>query len=287
MDYLSTRSEDTSKPLLHRSRELSWPDHCKRTFDDHADLILDGCGVLNKWKWPDIPGLHDFKGDLLHSAQWNQNVSLKGKRVALIGAGSSAVQILPNIIMDADHIYHWVRNRIWITAGFAQAFAGPSGANFKYNDDQLELFRTQPDAYLTYCKMIEAELNQRFSFIINGSKAQNDARAFSENEMRTLLKEKPELVDKIMQVLQPSSQPRQRTDPAFSGLPISSSAAVGQLQATATSKPSHHQRPPFTTHNSPKSRPQASYPPPANTSPWTPSSAPRALTPPTSRATPS
>jgi hypothetical protein len=170
----------------------------KREFDDHADVVLDGCGVLNKWKWPDISGLHDFQGDLLHSAQWNQTVSLKGKRVALIGAGSSAVQILPNIYQDAAQIYHWVRNKIWITAGFAQAFAGPNGANFKYNDDQLELFRTQPDAYLTYCKMIEAELNQRFSFIINGSKAQKDARAFSENEMRTLLSERPGLIDKIM-----------------------------------------------------------------------------------------
>lgn len=170
----------------------------QREFDDHVDMILDGCGVLNKWKWPNIPGLHDFKGDLLHSAQWNQTVSLEGKRVALIGAGSSAVQILPNIYPEASKIYHWVRNKIWITAGFAQAFAGPNGANFKYNEEQLELFRKHPDAYLTYCKMIEGELNQRFSFIVNGSKAQRDARDFSENEMKTLLKDRPDLVKNIM-----------------------------------------------------------------------------------------
>lgn len=82
---------------------------------------------------------------------------------------------MPTISADADYIYDWVRNKIWITAGFAQAFAGPSGANFKYNEDQLERFRTQPDAYLTYRKVIEAELDQRFSFIVNGSMAQNDA----------------------------------------------------------------------------------------------------------------
>ena len=153
---------------------------------------------MNKWKWPNIPGLHDFKGDLLHSAQWNQNVSLEGKRVALIGAGSSAVQILPNIYPSAAKIYHWVRNKIWITAGFAQAFAGPNGSNFKYNEEQLDLFRNHPDAYLTYCKMIEGELNQRFSFIVNGSQAQKDARAYSENEMKTLLKDRPDLVKNIM-----------------------------------------------------------------------------------------
>ena len=58
-----------------------------------------------------------------------------------------------------------------------------------YNDEQLEMFKKDPsDAYKTYCKMIEGELNQRFQFIINGSKAQNDARDYSENEMKDLLK---------------------------------------------------------------------------------------------------
>ena len=125
-------------------------------------------------------------------------MSLEGKRVGLIGAGSSAVQILPNIYSPASKIYHWVRNKIWITAGFAQAFAGPNGANFEYNEEQLELFRNNPDAYLTYSKMIEAELNQRFQFIVNGSPAQQEARDFSEKEMKALLADRPDLIENIM-----------------------------------------------------------------------------------------
>ena len=166
-------------------------------FDDHVDFIIDGGGILNRWKWPNIPGLNDFQGVLLHSANWSHNTDLSGKRVALIGAGSSGVQILPNIYDKVSKVYTWVRNRIWITAGFAQAFAGKDGANFIYNDDQRELFEDE-DAYLYYRKMIEGELNQRFSFIINGSAAQKAAREYSENEMRTLLKDRPELLEKIM-----------------------------------------------------------------------------------------
>lgn len=195
--------------LRHRIVSLSWDDgtaqwtvrvkdiETGREVDDHADIIIDGGGVLNKWKWPDIPGLQDFKGTLLHSAQYDQNTDLTGKRVALVGAGSSAVQILPNIYDQVDKVYTWIRSKIWITAGFAQNFAGKDGANFVYNDEQRKLFE-DPDAYLAYCKMIEGELNQRFSFIINGSPAQKAAREFSENEMKTHLKDRPDLLEKIM-----------------------------------------------------------------------------------------
>jgi hypothetical protein len=68
---------------------------------------------------------------------------------------------------------------------------------FIYNDEQRKLF-DDPDAYLTYRKAIEDELNHRFAFIINGSEAQKGAREYSENEMKTLLKGRPELLDKIM-----------------------------------------------------------------------------------------
>ncbi|KAK4910101.1 hypothetical protein LTR66_017457 [Elasticomyces elasticus] len=139
-----------------------------RTFEDTSDFVVNATGVLNKWKWPDIPGLNDFKGTLLHSAQWNQGVDLKDKRVALVGAGSSAVQILPNIYDDVSQVYTWQK-----------------------------LFEN-PDEYKAYCKMIEGELNQRFPFIINGSRAQRDAVDYSINEMKSKLSKRPELLEKVM-----------------------------------------------------------------------------------------
>ncbi|KAK5443483.1 hypothetical protein LTS15_010628 [Exophiala xenobiotica] len=195
--------------LRHKIISLSWDEgtaqwtariqdiETGREFEDHADFVVDGGGVLNKWKWPDIPGLKDFKGTLLHSAQYDERTDLTGKRVALVGAGSSAVQILPNIYDKVDKVYTWIRNKIWITAGFAQNFAGKDGANFEYNEEQQKLFQ-DPDEYLAYRKMIEGELNQRFSFIINGSGAQKAAREFSESEMTAKLQRRPELLEKIM-----------------------------------------------------------------------------------------
>lgn len=59
-------------------------------------------GLLNAWKWPAIPGLQSFKGPLLHTAAWDRSVNLDGKRIALIGVGSSGVQVLPALQPNAE-----------------------------------------------------------------------------------------------------------------------------------------------------------------------------------------
>lgn len=54
---------------------------------DHCDILINAAGILNNWKWPAIPGLKDFKGKVLHSANWDKSVHLKDKAVGLIGNG--------------------------------------------------------------------------------------------------------------------------------------------------------------------------------------------------------
>jgi cation diffusion facilitator CzcD-associated flavoprotein CzcO len=56
-------------------------------FVQRCDFFISAAGILNSWRWPAIPGLQSFKGVLLHSANWDQNVDLKGKHVGLIGNG--------------------------------------------------------------------------------------------------------------------------------------------------------------------------------------------------------
>lgn len=54
-------------------------------------------GILNNWKWPDIEGLHDFKGPILHSACWDHSVDFNNITAAVIGVGSTSVQIVPSL----------------------------------------------------------------------------------------------------------------------------------------------------------------------------------------------
>jgi cation diffusion facilitator CzcD-associated flavoprotein CzcO len=54
---------------------------------DTCDILVNACGILNAWRWPSIPGLEEYKGKLLHTAKWDQNVDIEGEHVGLIGNG--------------------------------------------------------------------------------------------------------------------------------------------------------------------------------------------------------
>jgi len=62
-----------------------------------ADIFISACGQLNRPAYPAIPGRESFAGDAFHSARWRHDVDLRGKRVAVIGTGASAVQFVPEI----------------------------------------------------------------------------------------------------------------------------------------------------------------------------------------------
>jgi cation diffusion facilitator CzcD-associated flavoprotein CzcO len=186
--------------------------------EDEADFFINAGGVLNSWKWPEIAGLHDFKGKLMHSASYDQDYDTTGKKIAVVGAGSSGVQIVTALQPKVEQLFHWVKSPIWITAGFAQRWAGEDGANFTCEQhsvsfeialmtdpfpitdtkEQHEYLKQNPKKYLEYRKQIENELNQRFRFIIKGSQEFNDARTYSEAEMRRKLKDNPRLCNTII-----------------------------------------------------------------------------------------
>lgn len=56
-------------------------------FDDACDILINAGGYLNNWRWPDIPGMQNYRGKLIHSANWDENVLLQDQNVGLIGNG--------------------------------------------------------------------------------------------------------------------------------------------------------------------------------------------------------
>ncbi|KAI1081666.1 hypothetical protein F5B20DRAFT_534885 [Whalleya microplaca] len=165
---------------------------------DWCHFMVTGSGILNDWKWPDIPGLRTFKGQLIHSAAWDKAADWKEKTVAVLGCGSSGIQIVPTIQPEVKQLITFIRTPTWITAGFAQSKAGPGGANFAFSNEQKEKFCTQPDEYLRYRKEVEAELNTRFKFILKDSTAQAEAVAYSINEMKSKLGENSPLLKHLI-----------------------------------------------------------------------------------------
>ncbi|MFD7847908.1 flavin-containing monooxygenase [Nocardia sp. NPDC059764] len=79
-----------------------------------ARCIVLAIGGLERPKMPDIPGLDDFGGTLVHTALWDHDVSLAGKRVAVIGTGATALQLIPAIVDETEHLTVFQRTPIWV-----------------------------------------------------------------------------------------------------------------------------------------------------------------------------
>ncbi|WP_037819996.1 NAD(P)/FAD-dependent oxidoreductase [Streptomyces sp. NRRL F-3213] len=90
-----------------------------------ARYVVNATGVLTKPKKPDIPGVDDFAGTLMHTARWDHGADLTGKRVAIIGTGASAVQIIPSIAPDVEHLAVFQRTPIWCLPKPDASIAGP------------------------------------------------------------------------------------------------------------------------------------------------------------------
>ncbi len=69
-----------------------------------ATTLISGAGGLSEPRLPDIDGLDGFQGEVFHSARWDHDVDLAGKRVAVIGTGASAIQIVPELQKVAGHV---------------------------------------------------------------------------------------------------------------------------------------------------------------------------------------
>ena len=67
----------------------------------------------------------------MHSANWDADYDLTDKTVAVIGGGSSAVQIIPSIQPKVKKLIPYLRSPVWITAGFGAKYAAAGGENFK------------------------------------------------------------------------------------------------------------------------------------------------------------
>jgi cation diffusion facilitator CzcD-associated flavoprotein CzcO len=96
-----------------------------------ADLLLAACGQLSVPKVPPIAGLESFAGPAFHTAEWRHDVELGGKRVAVIGTGCSAIQVVPAIQPVAAHIDVYQRSPGWTVPKMDHEYSPRARALFK------------------------------------------------------------------------------------------------------------------------------------------------------------
>ena len=89
-----------------------------------AQFLILATGYLCQPKKPDIPGIDTFAGTVLHAQEWDYDYSLRGKKAAIIGTGSTGVQLIPKLAEDVAELTVYQRTPIWVMPKFDLTF-GP------------------------------------------------------------------------------------------------------------------------------------------------------------------
>jgi cation diffusion facilitator CzcD-associated flavoprotein CzcO len=79
-----------------------------------AEIVISGQGPLAEPSYPKLPGLESFRGTVFHSARWDHEHDLSGRKVAVIGTGASAIQFVPAIQPDVDELHLFQRTPPWV-----------------------------------------------------------------------------------------------------------------------------------------------------------------------------
>ncbi|MFI9508956.1 flavin-containing monooxygenase [Nocardia sp. NPDC052566] len=90
--------------------QLEFQDGQRRTYD----AVITATGLLSRPRIPELSGLETFSGVSFHSAEWNHDVDLSGKRVVVVGSGASAIQVVPEIVDDVAALTVVQRSPNWV-----------------------------------------------------------------------------------------------------------------------------------------------------------------------------
>ncbi len=177
--------EEITRCAFERGR---WRLETKSGRRDQADVVIAATGVLHHPKLPEIAGLDAFEGALFHSARWDHGVRLDGRRIGIVGTGSTAVQIVSALVDRVAKLSMFQRTAQWIM----------SQENPAYSEAEKAGFRRQPESMRQLHEDISRLFAQGFSnAVVDASSPQMRAledacRANLESNVRD-----PELREKL------------------------------------------------------------------------------------------
>jgi len=115
-----------------------WQLETARGVKDEADIVLSATGVLHHPSYPDIDGIDDFTGEIFHSARWNNDFDWRGKRIGVIGTGSTAIQIVGAMVDEVEHLSLFQRTAQWVMPQENPEFSEEEKKNFREHPEVMK-----------------------------------------------------------------------------------------------------------------------------------------------------
>ncbi|MGE0824573.1 MAG: flavin-containing monooxygenase [Candidatus Binatia bacterium] len=143
VESIRFREEITSCEFI----EGRWQIRMKSGKTDQADVIIAATGVLHHPNIPDIPGLARFRGACFHSAKWDHSVPLDGKRVGVIGTGSTAIQITSALVNRVAKFKLFQRTAQWVLKLPNREYEAGERAAFAKDPGKIAALRAELDQF--------------------------------------------------------------------------------------------------------------------------------------------
>jgi len=143
MDSIRFNEEITSCEFINGR----WQIRTKGGLTDQADVVIAASGVLHHPNLPNIPGLDTFRGACFHSAKWDHSVPLDGKRVGVIGTGSTAIQITSALVDRVAKFKLFQRTAQWVLKLENPAYTDAERAEFARNPEKIENLRQELNTF--------------------------------------------------------------------------------------------------------------------------------------------
>lgn len=189
--------EDQSEWKLEISK-----DGGTETFTDHVDILISARGFLSTWHWPSIPGIENFQGKKVHSAAWDHSYDYTHKKIAVIGNGSSGIQILPEMakLKLQNQVTSFQRTPTWIFSRNAPAKIlgrDDPDPNPAYTEEDKQRFR-DPAELRKYRKTVQGNVNRNFKLFVKSSDYNTEMTEFAIEQMKEKLNYDPVLCEKLI-----------------------------------------------------------------------------------------
>lgn len=151
LDYVATKYSVKKNCLFNREViRAEWNDsrgnwtltlrlHDNTTEHVTANSIISAVGLFSTVNLPDFKGMADFKGNVFHTTQWDHSVEYEGKRIAVIGNGSSGAQLIPGLGRAAKHLTVFQRTPQWIAP--YPDYRSPVSAEMHWLLDSMPFYR--------------------------------------------------------------------------------------------------------------------------------------------------
>lgn len=137
----SIRFGESVSSAVFDEATASWKVACESGRSYEAQFVVSAVGQLNQPALPEIPGMVSFAGKTMHTAEWDHDYNFEGRKVAVIGNGASAIQLIPELAKSVSRLFVFQRSPNWLIPKLNRPFRAMEKALLRHVPFLMRLYR--------------------------------------------------------------------------------------------------------------------------------------------------